>query len=196
MGDLIAVYNRLNRRCGGNKSRFFLQMQEGKTLQDKREPMQHSTTETPDRYYGEKLQWGWWNIRIGLLPRNIEKLLDRTLSNLKQLVLLWAGGWARCLSGAPTHIVLLVPKNLQCIFIAGLISYFWRVWNKSNLHNFSVTMQNIWLTCHKKIFSTFGCILLFLYKNHHNADSLWKHYIIKYLGDICDIFDPILPETL
>lgn len=79
VGDLIAVYNQLTRRCGGHKARFFLQMQEGKTLQDKREPVQYSTTETPDRYYGKKLQWGWWNTRIGFLPKNIEKLLERTL---------------------------------------------------------------------------------------------------------------------
>lgn len=109
MGDLIAAYNQLNRRCRGNKAKFFLQMQERKVLQDKREPVQCSTTETPDRHYGEKLQWGWWNTRIGFLLRNIQKLLDRTLSNLKQLALLGAGGWARCLSGAPTHIVLLLP---------------------------------------------------------------------------------------
>lgn len=37
---------------------------------------------------------------------------------------------------------------------------------------------------------------LFLNKNHHNVDNLWKHYIIKYLGDIGTIFHPILPETL
>lgn len=156
VGDLIAVYNQLTRRCGGNKARFFLQMQEGKTLQDKREPVQHLTTETPDRYYGKKLQWGWWNTRIGFLPTNIEKLLARTLSNLKQLALLWAGGRARCRWVAPTHIVLLIPEKLQCIFIGGLISYSWRVWNKSNLHNFSVTMPNVWLTCHKKILAHLG----------------------------------------
>lgn len=37
---------------------------------------------------------------------------------------------------------------------------------------------------------------LFLNKNHHNVDNLWKYYIIKYLGDICTIFHPVLPETL
>lgn len=52
-GDLSAIYNQLTRRCGGNKARFFLQMQERKTLQDKREPVQHSTTETLDKYHGK-----------------------------------------------------------------------------------------------------------------------------------------------
>lgn len=55
MGDLIAVYNQLTRRRGGNKARFFLQKQEGKSLQDKREPVQPSATGIPDRYYGKKV---------------------------------------------------------------------------------------------------------------------------------------------
>lgn len=91
------------------------------------------------------------------------------------------------------------PHCSTCPWKASMRFYRWidilflKVWNKSNLHNFSVTMQNIWLTCHKKIFSTFGCmqsffLSLFLNKNHHNADNLWKHYIIKYLGDICNLW--------
>lgn len=36
VGDLITVYNQLTRKCGGNKARFFLQMQSDRTREEQK----------------------------------------------------------------------------------------------------------------------------------------------------------------
>lgn len=98
------------------------------------------------------------------------------------------------------------PHCSTCPWKASMRFYWWidilflKVRNKSNLHNFSVTMQNIWLTCHKKFLAHLGACSLFSFHYFKIKITIMlticESIILSSIWVIYATSDQILPETV